>query len=237
MAIAGVLCTARPAFAMHIAEGILPGSWAGLWGAAVLPFLYFGTQRIRIVVRRSPRFKTFLALVGAGVFVISCMPIPVPVVGSCSHPCGTGLAAILVGPGPAVVLAMIALFFQAMFLAHGGLTTLGANIFTMGVCGACAGYVVFRIASACRVPETAAAFLAGVISDWATYTATALVLALSLHGDAPWLPLFWGILVAFIPTQLPLGIVEGVLSAGAYAFVSARSPELLAFGKLSDAAA
>ncbi|RMF89073.1 MAG: energy-coupling factor ABC transporter permease [Planctomycetota bacterium] len=227
IAVAGVLYVARPAFAMHIAEGILPGRWAGVWGVVVLPFLYFGTRRIQAAARRSPRFKTFLALVGAAVFLISCMPIPVPVVGSCSHPCGTGLAAILVGPGPAVVLAMIALFFQAMFLAHGGLTTLGANILTMGVCGAFAGYAVFRIAQRCRMPDSVAAFLAGVVSDWATYAATALVLAVSLRGDSAWLPMFWAVLVAFIPTQLPLGILEGFLSAGAYAFVSARSPELL----------
>ena len=39
--------------------------------------------------------------------------------------------------------------------------------------------------------------------------------------------MFLAIIVAFIPTQLPLGILEGFLTAGAYRFVRSRRPELL----------
>jgi cobalt/nickel transport system permease protein len=35
------------------------------------------------------------------------------------------------------------------------------------------------------------------------------------------------IALAFIPTQLPLGIFEGFLCVGAYKFVRSRRPELL----------
>ena len=37
-------------------------------------------------------------------------------------------------------------------------------------------------------------------------------------------------MVAFVPTQLPLGVIEGFVSAGAYRFVTARRPGLLAPG-------
>ena len=80
------------------------------------------------------------------------MPVPVPVVGSCSHPAGTGLAALMIGPAATAVIASIALFLQALFLAHGGLTTLGANLFSMGVAGAFAGYGAFLLARRLRLP-------------------------------------------------------------------------------------
>jgi cobalt/nickel transport system permease protein len=130
---------------MHISEGILPASWAGLWGALAIPFVAWGLRDLKRRSQNEPAFKRFVGLVGAAVFLISCMPIPIPTAGTCSHPCGTGLAAILIGPGLTVVVASIALTLQALFLAHGGLTTLGANILSMGVAGAYIGYGTYWI--------------------------------------------------------------------------------------------
>lgn len=72
-----------------------------------------------------------------------------------------------------------------------------------------------------------AAFLGGLLSDWVTYGATSLILALGLHGDAALGTMFASIAVAFIPTQVPLGILEGFIAAGAYRFVLNRRPEFL----------
>jgi len=74
------------------------------------------------------------------------LPVPIPIVGSCSHPCGTGLAAILVGPRLTVLITTVALLIQALFLAHGGLTTLGADVMSMGIVGGYAGFAIFRVA-------------------------------------------------------------------------------------------
>ena len=216
------------AYAMHISEGILPVSWAGLWFVVALPFIVWGLRDIRARSRQAPEFKALVGLMGAAVFVISCMPIPVPLAGTCSHPCGTGIAAIFIGPAPTVVIASVALMLQALFLAHGGLSTLGANICSMGLAGAFTGYGVFRAARSMRLHPVAAAFLAGMLSDWATYSVTAFELAGALHGSEPLMKMLGAIAVAFVPTQLPLGILEGFLCAGAYKFVSARRPELLA---------
>ncbi len=61
-------------------------------------------------------------------FVLSALKIP-SVTGSCSHPTGVGLGAIMFGPSVMFVLGTIVLIFQALLLAHGGITTLGANAF------------------------------------------------------------------------------------------------------------
>lgn len=226
-----LLCWPRPAMAMHVADGILPLGWSLGWAAVAAPFVVWGLFSLRAVRRSDPRASTLIALVGSAVFVISCMPIPVPFAGTCSHPCGTGLAAVLIGPGPTVIVAAIALAFQAFFLTHGGLTTLGANLVSMGIVGALAATLVFRGAVRLRVPIVMAAFLAGAVSDWATYATTSLQLASALADHGSFAALFGTIAVAFLPTQLPLGVLEGLMTVFAYRFIRSHRPELLAVGR------
>jgi cobalt/nickel transport system permease protein len=216
-----------PVQAMHLSEGILPIDWAGLWLLVAAGFVCWGLRTVKRRRAEDSRWLTMVALVGAAIFVISCMPVPIPWIGTCSHPCGTGLGALLIGPGPTVVVASIALLLQALFLAHGGLTTLGANIVSMGVVGAFSAYGTYRALRALRVPLFAAAVAAGVVSDWATYATTSLQLATALHGDGSLWAMFAAVMAAFVPTQLPLGIAEGIMTAVAYRFVLQRRPELL----------
>ncbi len=216
-----------PAHAMHIAEGILPAPWAILWFVVAMPILALGLRTLRIRSQAEPYLKPLVGLVGAAVFVISCMPIPVPTAGTCSHPCGTGMAAILIGPTLSVLVSSVALALQALFLAHGGLTTLGADIISMGVVGSFSGYGVFVLARRLRASWVVAAFMAGLISDWATYATTSFVLAAGLHGDGSLGTMFVTIMLAFVPTQVPLGILEGFIAAGAYGFIRSRRPEFL----------
>ncbi len=72
-----------------------------------------------------------------------------------------------------------------------------------------------------------AGFLAGLLADWATYLVTSVELASGIRGEAPFLPLFWKIVVAFIPTQLPLGILEGAMTAGMVTLLYRKRPDLL----------
>lgn len=223
----GLALWPTPAQAMHLSEGILPAGWAGAWFLVAIPFVLWGLRTIRRRREENPLVVTMVAMVGAAVFVISCMPIPIPWIGTCSHPCGTGLGALLIGPSPTVVVASIALLFQALFLSHGGLTTLGANIVSMGVVGAYSAYGVFRLLRAVKVPVFAAALVAGIVSDWATYATTSVELSTALCGDGSLWTMTAAVMAAFVPTQLPLGIAEGVMTAFAYRFVLDRRPELL----------
>jgi cobalt/nickel transport system permease protein len=83
------------------------------------------------------------------------------------------------------------------------------------------------VARRCGAPWVVAAFLAGLLSDWVVYAGTSFFLTAALHGEGSFGTMFLTILVAFVPTQLPLGILEGILSAGCYSFVQARRPEFL----------
>ena len=58
--------------------------------------------------------------------LLSAFHIPVPVVGSCSHPCGTPLISLYLSIPEVFLISFISLLFQA-FYGHGGFTTLAAN--------------------------------------------------------------------------------------------------------------
>lgn len=222
-----LLLVASPAQAMHIAEGILPGDWALLWLVPAVGFLLLGLRSLRAMSRADLSAKPLVGLMTAAVFIISCLPIPVPMVGTCSHPAGTGIAAILVGPLVSVVIAAVALLIQALFMAHGGLTTWGANVTAMGIAGSFAAWGVFLLTRRCGLALGPAAFLAGLAADWATYLATSGILAAALCGNEPFWPLAAQIALAFVPTQLPLGLLEGAMTAGMVTLLARKRPDLL----------
>lgn len=222
-----LLFTVSDAFAMHISEGILPWNWAGLWFLVAAPFVAVGLRRLKELSSVDLSFKPLVGLMAAVVFIISCMPIPVPTAGTCSHPCGTGLASIILGPTISILVTAAALLIQALFLAHGGLSTWGADIVSMGVMGSFAGYFTFRALRSLKMNLWIAGFMAGLLADWSTYITTSVELASGIRGDSPFMPLFWRILVAFIPTQLPLGILEGAMTAGMVILLYKKRPDLL----------
>lgn len=212
---------------MHISEGILPAKWAVAWFGAAAPFLAKGLNDFKRRVQEVPTFKPVLGLMGASIFIISMLPIPVPIAGTCAHPCGTPMAAILVGPFLSTLLAAVSLLLQALFFAHGGLTTLGANIISEGVVGSLVGYGVFRLLRSRGVSLGLAAGLAGWLGDLAVYATTSAELALALHGTRPALSVGMAIFGAFLPAQLPLSILEGVITAGMVNYVWKHRPDIL----------
>lgn len=206
------LCAAPSAAAMHIMEGYLPPVSCVIWGAVCLPFLAAGVVSIRRVAREKRKAMLLLAMAGAFVFVISSLKIP-SVTGSCSHMTGTGLAAILFGVPATAALGVIVLVFQAVLLAHGGLTTLGANTFSMAIAGPLVSWGLYRAGRKLRLPKKLNVFLAAALGDLATYCVTSLQLAMAYPsasgGAAASAVKFLGV---FAPTQLPLAVIEGLLT-------------------------
>lgn len=202
---------------MHISDGILEPQWVLFWFLITSMFIALGLSIINKRIREEPSYLPRISLIGAVVFVISVWHIPVPVTGSSSHPVGTPLAAIVIGPFATVVISAIALFFQA-FVAHGGLTTLGANTFSMGIVGAFGGYLVYRILKNIS-PLWFSAGMAGLFGSILTYLATALQLALSLNPDN--VMYYWELYsLGFIPTQLPVAAAESALTGYALKYIN-----------------
>lgn len=201
-------------FGMHIMEGFLPVKWAIFWFAVSLPFVILGMNNISKTFKDNPNQKMLFALVTAFVFILSALKMP-SVTGSTSHPTGTGLGAILFGPLPMAVSGLIVLLFQALLLAHGGITTLGANVFSMAVIGPFVSYFIYKIFK--NKNKKVAVFLAATCGDLITYVITSVQLALAhpdaVGGVAASLTKFLSI---FAVTQIPLAIAEGILTAIIY---------------------
>ena len=151
-------------------------------------------------------------MAGAFIFVISSLKIP-SVTGSCSHMTGTGLGAILFGPSAVSILGIIVLLFQALLLAHGGLTTLGANTFSMAIAGPVVSFGLYRLCRKLGINRRTGVFLAAFAGDLFTYCVTSIQLAVAYPsetgGVAASVLKFLGV---FAPTQLPLAVIEGILT-------------------------
>ncbi|MPN57170.1 Cobalt transport protein CbiM [bioreactor metagenome] len=127
------------------------------------------------------------------------------------------------------------LLFQAVLLAHGGLTTLGANTFSMAIAGPFVSFGVYRLCRALKVNKLAAVFLAACLGDLFTYCVTSFQLALAYPGEgfSQSLLLFMSV---FSLTQIPLAIIEGLLTAVVVLGLEAwAKPELRDLGYLEGA--
>ncbi len=209
--VAACLCTGATAGAMHIMEGYLPAGYCIAWGVVSIPFLVAGFLKIKRILEKSRRNITLLAMSGAFIFVISSLKIP-SVTGSCSHMTGTGLGAILFGPASVSVLGIIVLIFQAVLLAHGGLTTLGANTFSMAIAGPFVSFGIYKLCGKLKVSKHVGVFLAAAVGDLFTYCVTSIQLALAHNADGNVGAAIVKFLGVFAPTQLPLAVLEGILT-------------------------
>lgn len=199
--------------AMHIMEGYLPLKFCIAWGIICIPFFAAGYFNLKRIVTEHRKALIVLAMCGAYAFVLSALKIP-SVTGSSSHPTGTGLGAILFGPSVMSILGVIVLLFQALLLAHGGLTTLGANTFSMAIAGPFVAYAIYKLSLKCKLPKLTAVFLAAALGDLITYCVTSLQLALAypaeVGGVGASMIKFMGI---FAVTQVPIAIIEGIVTA------------------------
>lgn len=198
--------------AMHIMEGYLSPTYSIAWSVLALPFLILGYRSLKKTVAKDRSSLTLYAMAGAFVFVLSSLKIP-SVTGSCSHMTGTGLGAILFGPLATSLLGVVVLLFQALLLAHGGLTTLGANTFSMAIAGPFFAYGLYRLGKNLKWNHHVTIFLAAFLGDFVTYLVTSLQLALAYPSQTGGvLGSAVKFLAVFAPTQLPLAIIEGILT-------------------------
>ncbi len=214
---------------MHIAEGFLPPEWAAFWFVLAVPVLAYGTYRTARFARDSPERMAILAMAGAFIFVFSALKLP-SVTGSTSHPTGTGIAVVLFGPAVTAVLSTVVLIYQALLLAHGGITTLGANVVSLGIVGPLIGWVGYRLTRRYAGVPTAT-FVATALANWGTYLMTAVELGAAFPAGGG----IEGVLVAmgnfaavYAITQLPIGLVEGFIAAAMVKHLLAVKPEVSA---------
>ncbi|WP_243345927.1 energy-coupling factor ABC transporter permease [Parabacteroides sp. FAFU027] len=225
-AVSIALLAVQNASAMHISEGFLPPQWCLVWYLVSLPFIAWGLNRLRKTISADPKSKLILGICGAFVFVLSAIKLP-SVTGSSSHLVGTSLGAMITGPAAMAVVGVVVLLFQALLLAHGGLTTLGANVFSMAIAGPFLAYGLFCLGKKVRWNESVNIFFASFVGSLFTYVVTSFQLAVSFpDATGGWWVSFLKFGALFAVTQLPLSVIEGFLTLFVYRFVSKHIPEI-----------
>jgi cobalt/nickel transport system permease protein len=227
-----IISSPAPAYAMHIMEGFLPPEWAIFWWIVFIPFFLLGMRSLVRIPQENPELKLLLALSGAFTFVLSALKMP-SVTGSCSHPTGTGLGAVLFGPWVMSVLGAFVLLFQALLLAHGGLTTLGANAFSMAIVGPFVAFGIYHLIMQMSGKQKVAIFLASTLADLTTYVVTAVQLALAFPAPVGgFIASFLKFAAIFAVTQIPLAISEGLLTVLVWNWLQSYNSEELELLKL-----
>lgn len=215
---------------MHITEGIITGGSAVAYTGAGLVFVGWGASRMKRFICDFPGKKPLLGMGGAIIFFLSLIPIPA-FTGTCSHPCGTPLIAILLGPLIGCALTGVSLLLQAAFFAHGGFSTWGANVIALGVFGCFFGWGVFKVFMKIGLPLWAAGFAGGLVGDVMVYASSGMILGTTLvNAPNPQFSLggyLAAIYAAYLPTQLPIAVGEMIVTGMALQYAYRQRPEVL----------
>lgn len=215
---------------MHISEGFLPVEHAVAWTVAAAPFVVHGAVAVTHRLREHPEDRLLLGAAGAFTFVMSAIKLP-SVTGSSSHPTGVAFGSTLFRPPTMALLGAIVLVFQALLLAHGGLTTLGANTFSMAIVGPWVAYGTFVSVRKLSGNVLVAIFCAALFASLGTYMTTSAQLALAHPGEVGFAASFGKFLSLFALTQIPLAIVEGIVTVLVFrALMAANLGDLNRFG-------
>jgi len=209
---------------MHIPDGfIAPQMYLPAYGVAA-GFWSYALRRLR--ARLEEELIPRLAVLTAFCFVAMTVMIPLPG-GTSAHITGVAILALLFGVWTAFLAVSLVLLLQAFLLGAGGVTSLPVNALAMGLVGASAAWVGYRLMRSFH--EGAALVAAG----WLSVNVPALLIALAL-GLQPVIahaadgqPLFFpfGPSITIPAVMLPhavIGIGEGVITLLVVRFVRRR---------------
>ena len=207
---------------MHIPDGFLDAKTAMATGVLATAGLGLALANVRRTV--PPRRIPLIGLAAAFVFAAQMLNFPVAG-GTSGHLIGAVLAAVLLGPGAAVLVMSAVLILQCLMFADGGVTALGANLFNMALIAPALGYGIYRLLRRIVGKGLRGRLFATAFAAWCSTIAAALSCAgqLALSGTVPLrvaLPAMGGI-------HLLIGLGEALITTLVVAAVARARPELL----------
>ena len=210
---------------MHMADALLsPAVGMTFWTASGTA-LAFCAGRIKRTL--DDHKVPLMGVLGAFIFAAQMINFTIPGTGSSGHLGGGLLLAVLLGPDAAFLTISSVLVIQAFFFADGGLLALGANIFNLGVFPCFLGLPLFRLVAgkdpSARRLAAASILAAAVVLETG---AMAVVLETLLSGRSELA--FWPFAVLMGSIHLPIGIIEGFVTAAVLGYVLKVRPELSA---------
>jgi cobalt/nickel transport system permease protein len=216
--------------AMHIAEGIIVGVPAIIYTLIGVALVGIGAFRMHRFAQVLPEKRPLFGMGAAIIFFVSLIPLPA-FTGTTSHPCGTPLVAVLLGPWIAIALTGLSLLLQAAFFAHGGFATWGANVVALGLCGCLFGWGAFHLGRLLGLSIFVAGCAAGLVGDVMVYAASGLILGFTLaNGPEAQYSLgnYLGVIfAAYAPVQVPIALAEMLVTGFALRHALRQRPDVL----------
>ncbi len=195
---------------MHISEGVLNAEI--LATGAVVGAVFVGLSIKYAKVEQIPKISAFSAIF----FIASFIHVPIGV--TSIHLILSGLVGAFLG-FEAILAIFVALFLQGLLFGYGGITTLGVNTLIMGI-PSLLGYYFLHVKTDSKVLRSLFDFLVGFVPI--LLSAFLLSLTLALNGDE-FLPIAY---LSFI-SNLPIMVIEGIISLFAIKFVKNVAPQFL----------
>lgn len=212
--------------ALHIPDGFLTVavSIAG-WAAAVLIIGYtLRRTRDHLGERQIPVLGVLAA------FIFAAQAINFPVAGGTSgHLLGGALAAIVLGPWPAVLVMTAVIGLQALLFQDGGLLVMGWNIVNMGILTVLTGSLVYRLLNGWFGRNRASLIAGGAVGAWLSVEIAAIATAVELAASGT-TPLNIS-LPAMVGVHALIGIGEAIITVGALLLIFQTRPDLLQMGE------
>ena len=220
---------------MHIPDNYLSPSTCATFGVIMLPIWRRASLKVKAEITRQK--MPLLGVAAAFSFLIMMFNIPLPG-GTSGHAIGGALVAILLGPYAAVFSVTIALVIQALFFGDGGILALGVNCFNMAFIMPFTAFYLFKFMKKLfgnQKGEYIGAFLGGYVSVNVAALLAAVEFGVQplLFKDVSGLPLYspYGLAISIpammIPHLLVVGILEGIITVGAYSYIKKALPDVI----------
>jgi cobalt/nickel transport system permease protein len=163
-------------------------------------------------------------------FIFAAQMLNFPIAGGTSgHFLGAVFAAVLLGPWAASIIMTSVLLLQCFIFQDGGITSLGANVLNMGIIAPFAGYYLYKGISGLMGGGRNGMLVGSFVGAWISVflAASACALELWASGSSPLKVAF----PAMAGWHAVIGVVEGLITAGALSLVLATRKDLVQLQK------
>lgn len=214
---------------MHIPDGLLSiPIIITLWIISILVIILGFLKMGKVFENEdSDKLIPYIGVLGAVIFAFQFVNFPVPG-GSSGHLVGGTVVGVILGPWASVILILMVLIVQSLF-GDGGIFSLGANTFNMGVIGGVLGFYIVKIfvmiLNKTKIGKELKVTLATAIGAYISIVLAAIIagIEIGLSGIIPIeisVPImtYWHLLI---------GIGEAVISALIILFIYKVKPSLI----------
>lgn len=201
---------------MHLSDGLIPLWQALIYWILTIAMLAVYTYKISKTEEKD-KVMVNTSILAAVTVVASSISIPSPF-GVPLHLFLIPLVAIILGPLSGVVIAFICFIIQFFLLGMGGITSLGANIVTMGIVLSFTTYYFYQFT---RELDERLSIFSGTFIGIIMATASQVLILLAAGVATVEV-----LLATLVPFYLFVGVVEGIINIFIILSIFKLKPEM-----------